>query len=164
MELQVAERLAYDLMREHNLLPQWAFAFDYAKSRAGRTTYSPRAITLSRYIVALNDEAMVRNTILHEIGHALAGAHAGHGPEWQRVTRSIGGSVEKYLSVDKVVMPEAPWTLRCIACGYTSMHYRKTRARRACKRCCDQHNGGRFSLDYLMEWYRTSDIRESVSH
>ncbi len=77
MKLEDAENLALTLM-EDNGVGTWSFRFDNAKRRCGACFYSRRTITLSRHFVTLNDEAEVRDTILHEIAHAFAGAKAGH--------------------------------------------------------------------------------------
>ena len=67
-----AQQLAHDLMRLHNLPPEWSFKLDRSKVCFGKCYYSKKQISLSRYLVELNDEEEVRDTILHEIAHALA--------------------------------------------------------------------------------------------
>ena len=82
MNLDQAEQLALSLMREHGLLPRWSFAFDRAERRFGSCNERKRRITLSAAIVRLNSESEVRDTILHEIAHALVGVR------WTRPTCS----------------------------------------------------------------------------
>jgi predicted SprT family Zn-dependent metalloprotease len=71
MRLETAETLARKLMAKHKL-KGWRFSFDNAVSRCGACWNDTNTITLSRHYVALNDLAEVRDTILHEIAHALA--------------------------------------------------------------------------------------------
>src|SRR5579863_215702 len=73
MNIQDAQHLAISLMTKHGLQnwdrPEtvWGFIFDRAKTRAGCCHYRRHQISLSKHYVALNTEADVRNTILHEI-------------------------------------------------------------------------------------------------
>lgn len=92
MDLNVAEEIARGLILEH-LDEFWEFEWDRAKSRAGATHFKAEKITLSRYLIGMNDEAFLRETVLHEIAHGLVGKVNGqvHGPEFMRALRAIGG-------------------------------------------------------------------------
>jgi len=103
MKLEDAENLALTLM-EDNGVGTWSFRFDNAKRRCGACFYQRRTITLSRHFVTMNDEAEVRDTVLHEIAHAFAGSRAGHGTHWQMWAIRLGARPER-CGVD-VVMPE----------------------------------------------------------
>ena len=78
MTLTEARQLAHDLMRLHKVPAVWSFQFDHSKVRFGKCNYTKKEISLSRHLVQLNSEAEVRDTILHEIAHALAPRGAGH--------------------------------------------------------------------------------------
>ena len=90
MTLKQAQELAKDLMRLHRLPPDWSFTFDRSKVRFGKCNYRRKQISLSTFLVELNGEDEVRDTILHEIAHALAPRGAGHGPVWKSLALSIG--------------------------------------------------------------------------
>ena len=80
MDYSLAQQCANDLMAEHGLTAGgWSFAFNRRKRSLGICNYTGKRIELSSAFVARNDEAAVRDTILHEIAHALAGQKAGHG-------------------------------------------------------------------------------------
>ena len=51
-------------------------------------------ITLSKHLAKLPEEK-IRDTILHEIAHAIAGHAAGHGPKWKAACRQIGAIPER---------------------------------------------------------------------
>ena len=72
MILAQARKLAHDLMRLHKLPAAWSFQFDRSKVRFGKCNYAKKEISLSQHLVQLNTETEVRDTILHEIAHALA--------------------------------------------------------------------------------------------
>ena len=97
------ETMAAALLAEH--CPTVEFAWDRAVKRAGVCKFRPVPggpsvpflITLSRPIFSHSEEARreARDTLLHEIAHALAGIAAGHGPAWRQVARSLGCSTER---------------------------------------------------------------------
>lgn len=155
MDLNDAHLMARNLMREHGLT-NWNFQFDNASRRFGQCRFGRREITLSRSLTYLNDESKVRDTILHEIAHALAGPGAGHGPVWVRTARSIGCSGDRCYSEAQVITPEAPWIGTCPSCGSQKKQHRLTdKAKRvACKRCCDRHNFGRYDARFKYRWLR----------
>lgn len=84
-------RQARTLMDEHGL-HEWTFRFSAAESRLGECRERERLIRLGRRHAVNGDPRAVRDTILHEIAHALAGAKAGHGPAWKAVARRIGAT------------------------------------------------------------------------
>lgn len=90
MDLDVARSLALDLMAEH-ALTDWSFAFDDATRRMGQCQYASRRITMSWRYAQHADEAHVRDTILHEIAHALTPG-AKHGLRWKVMAQKLGTS------------------------------------------------------------------------
>lgn len=73
----------------------WDVDFDNAKSRAGVCKYGRQVISFSRHYIANAPLDDIRDTVLHEIAHILAGYDAGHGPIWVRVAQQIGCSGER---------------------------------------------------------------------
>jgi predicted metal-dependent hydrolase len=93
MDTLKAAILARNLMNEHGL-EDWAFKFDTCKASFGSCRRYKKLITLSRLNTQLNYEQGVRNTILHEIAHALS-PKPGHGKVWKEVCRKIGAKPER---------------------------------------------------------------------
>jgi predicted SprT family Zn-dependent metalloprotease len=144
MTLERARRLAEALMRQHKLLPQWSFVFDRSRVRFGRCHYDKRQISLSRFLVELNDEPEVRETILHEIAHALAPRGAGHGPLWKAVAQSIGASGQRCYGQD-VQRPAAKYKATCPACRWVIYRHRRTKL--SCGKCSPV-----FDSKYVFVW------------
>ena len=71
-----AIELATKLMREHGLTG-WRVKLDHARRRAGQCDYNTKVISLSRLYVRNAEKNHIRDTILHEIAHALVGPHHG---------------------------------------------------------------------------------------
>ena len=74
--LQTALETATILMREHGL-HGWTVRLDNARRRAGQCDYRRREISLSRHYVRHAEDDHIRDTILHEIAHALVGPRHG---------------------------------------------------------------------------------------
>ncbi len=89
--------------------------------RAGLT---PGIIELSEgFVLGKNGEDLIRDTVLHEIAHALAGNTAGHGPEWKEWCRRVGANPERTgVGAD---MPTGPWKAVCPNCGTVYSLFRR---------------------------------------
>lgn len=152
MDLETAKRLAIALMRQHNLttgpLP-WAFRFNNSKRQFGCCRYGRREISLSKSLTLLNNVKEVRNTILHEIAHALCRPGVGHGPQWKKVAESLGCTPERCYGYE-VVQPERKYVGTCPECGHTMRRHRRNVI--ACRKCCNRHNGGQFDERFLFIW------------
>lgn len=92
MNLTQIRSLAVDLMQENGLITAgWRFEFDNARRRGGQCRHTHQAISLSRYLAPSWSDIEVRNTILHEIAHAVVGPGHGHDTVWRRKFLALGG-------------------------------------------------------------------------
>jgi predicted SprT family Zn-dependent metalloprotease len=146
MELTAAHRLATDLMAQHRL-DGWTFRFDNARARFGACRYQRREISLSRHLTRLCSEAEVRNTLLHEIAHALVGRAHGHDEVWRRTALAIGSDGQRTDHGPEGA--EGRWTGRCPAGHLVHRHRRPSRVM-SCSTC----SPGRFDHQALFEWTR----------
>lgn len=136
MHPTTASYLARKLMNEHGL-GHWSFRFDArAVKRLGACRHGERTISLSEKLVRLADEATVRNTILHEIAHALVGPGHGHNAVWRRKATAIGCDGERYHKLDTNQL--APWRAVCPSCAKPFHRHRlaaNVRDNSACPHC-----------------------------
>jgi predicted SprT family Zn-dependent metalloprotease len=136
MNLYAARDLAVSLMRAHGLMG-WTFAFDHARRRFGACRYRAKRITLSRHLAFLNGEEEVRDTILHEIAHALTPGD-GHGEKWKRKCLEIGAKPVRCYTDEAVVSPPrriAPYLIGCARCDWWADRHRLTRRKLVCRTC-----------------------------
>ncbi|MFD6136431.1 SprT-like domain-containing protein [Isoptericola sp. NPDC060257] len=153
MEREDAARLARGLMAEHGL-SRWTFRFDRARRRAGLCRYDRREISLSGPLTDLYDEADVREVVLHEIAHALAGARHGHDAVWRATARSIGSTGRRVVRDDSPEV-EGDWVGRCPA-GHRVTRFRRPQRPQACARCSPV-----FDRRFLLTWtYRGRPVPE----
>ena len=149
MDLNRAQQLAVELMEKHDLMERgWRFGFDTAKRRFGCCNYSYKQITLSKALVLVNDEARIKNTILHEIAHAIVGRGHGHNNVWKRKAIEIGCDGKRCYTTQNTVVPEAKYIAVCSTCGYKHKKHRLTKKTSACGVCCK----GVFQSKYALEF------------
>ncbi len=129
-----AAALARELLAAHGLAG-WSFRFNRSKLNMGLCKYGPRSVELSAHFVEHNPDEAVRDTLLHEIAHALVGPGHGHDAAWKAMCRRVGARPER-LSFE-AVMPLGRWRAVCGGCG--ALHHRHRRPKRMvgwwCCRC-----------------------------
>jgi hypothetical protein len=113
LTLPAAQDLARSLMKEHGL-SGWAFGWDRARCRYGCCNYERRRISLSVPLTLLDTEANVRDTLLHEIAHALVGPGHGHDFTWRRKARALGCKAEPLGPIPTL---QARYIGACPHCG-----------------------------------------------
>lgn len=133
MNLREVEELARVLMGMHGLA-DWSFAFNRRKRSLGLCRYSLKQVELSRHFAAGHAEPDIRDVILHEIAHALAGHEAAHGPRWKAICRQLGAKPER---CGEARMPSGRWLAVCPSCGLEYSRYRRPMGRRTyhCRKC-----------------------------
>lgn len=149
MELETVEVMAKNLMERHGL-DDWTFDFDRAKVRFGHCVYGTQTITLSKHLCKLNSKKEVKDTILHEIAHALVGKKHNHNRIWQAKLIELGGNGHRCYSRDDVETPKFNYVLVCPNCGHKHGYYRKPRMNKACGICCRKYNHGEYSSKFKM--------------
>jgi len=136
MDFDAARTLAMELMDRHGLLAGgWRLRWGRGKRQLGSCTQAKKTITLSAYFVDLNDEPEVRDTILHEIAHALVGHRHGHDAVWKAMCRRLGADPTR--TSHTAVMPAAPYELFCPRCQQViARRHRRIRPERLQRLAC----------------------------
>ena len=147
MDLNKAEELCIELMNKHGL-SHWKFQYDNSIRRFGVCKYNTYnesgVIGLSKKLVAVNEEKQVRDTILHEIAHALTRGH-GHDAVWKAKCIEIGAKPERCYSSKDTNIAEMRYQAVCGGCG---RKHQKSRMKKqlpwlvnkiSCK--CQSHKG-----------------------
>ena len=150
MILADVQMLANNYMFEHGLMDQgWFFNFDRAKTRFGCCDYRNKVISMSKYLTPSRTFAQNRNTILHEIAHALTPGHH-HDAVWEMKALEIGADGNRCGKMDADAERPAYRWVATHECGlYVGMHRAPGRVR-SCNNCAP----GGFSYDHLVDWYQ----------
>jgi predicted SprT family Zn-dependent metalloprotease len=144
VQIDDAAELARRLMDLHGLT-DWSIDFDNAKTRAGVCRSHRQQIGLSRPLTRLHTADEVRETILHEIAHALVGAHHRHDAIWRAKALQIGCSGQRCISSTNGAVP-ADWVGTCPA-GHRVTRHRRPQRVQSCGLCSVT-----FHPDALFEW------------
>ena len=118
----MALALASRLMNEHGLVG-WRVKLDHARRRAGQCDFTAQTISLSRHYVRHAETDHIRDTILHEIAHALVGPKHGHDAVWRQKAREIGCTANRCHTLN---FSAAKWIMQCPkGCFAVERHRRK---------------------------------------
>lgn len=154
IDLSWIEDEAQELFAEHNLIG-WKFSFDNAKMRFGICYYNTHEIQLSRPLCLINDETQIRDVLLHEVAHAIAGHDAGHGIRWKNVAMRIGADPVRCYDDETVNTPDDHvWEGECNNCGKVmATRYRETQKmyRLHCKPCAREFG---FGPENKLNWWK----------
>ncbi|WP_242491800.1 SprT-like domain-containing protein [Actinomyces minihominis] len=131
---------------DHYGLHGWTVRWDRAKRRAGCCYHSRREITLSRTLARLYPEDAMRNVVLHEVAHALAGAKHGHDAHWKKLAVRVGAEPRALLPPN-LPQPAATWVGTCPHCGLGKSLHAAPRRVVSCGRCSSS-----FSREHILEW------------
>ena len=146
--------MAETLLHQHGL-SGWRVELDSAKRRAGICRFTDRVIGLSGPLTELHSEAEVRDTVLHEIAHALVGPAHGHDRVWRATALRIGCSGSRCVDTESPRVTGA-WVGVCPA-GHVKDRHRRPERVMSCGTCSRT-----FSIDHVYEWsYRG---RPAVMH
>ncbi len=146
MNLQRAETLCNELMKVHGIdLIGYRFEWLRAKRKSGHCNYTRKRIGLSKPLTELADEVDVKDTILHEIAHALCPNH-GHDHIWQMKAREIGCNGFRCYGTngtkDSLVKARAILAKYEGVCPNGHKHYanRMPKNKKSCGKCCPRFN------------------------
>jgi predicted SprT family Zn-dependent metalloprotease len=116
-------QLARELLARHGL-GDWKVTLNRRKRTLGLCRNSAKVIELSVYLIDRNGVDEVRDTILHEIAHALVGPGHGHDAVWKAKAVAVGARPQRCGQAD---MPSGRWRAECGSCGETFSRHRKPR-------------------------------------
>lgn len=128
-DLNEIEKKAKHVIAKH--CPEYKFAWMNKKTVLGYCDYGTRTIALSKFHALKNPLSVTKDTVLHEVAHALTPG-CGHGKAWKIVCKALGGTPQ---ACAKIEITGHKWELGC-KCR-TEKYYRKpTRFVGAfCKKC-----------------------------
>jgi len=103
----------------------WRFKMSSAHRQMGVCKHGLKRIEFSKHFINSPWEE-VRDTILHEIAHALVGPKHGHGPVWQNKCIQIGANPRRTAGVEAVneSRPNFRWKCEYPGCGFKADRFR----------------------------------------
>ncbi|MDH3981663.1 MAG: SprT-like domain-containing protein [Kiritimatiellaceae bacterium] len=113
--IEAVLHLALNLMTHHNL-KHWHFKLDHSTRRAGCCSYREKTISIAFDLARTADECAIRDTILHEIAHALVGKKHNHNAIWKTKAKEIGCSGER---THRLQFSPPRWKVTCENCRWS---------------------------------------------
>lgn len=151
MRIEEAEPRIKELIAKH--LPDYRFEWDKAERRFGCCYVNLKKITISKSLTELNPWEEVKDTVLHEIAHGLAGNGHGHDELWKNICVRIGARPKRCYS-RSVLTPPKKWKGVCPACGRTV--YGRVRRDMSCGKCSRTYNP-----KYKFIWTSNNELERS---
>jgi len=155
MTINQVSFLATGLISNHSELMFWSFVFHNKKSSFGTCNHKKREIQISSLLFPVMSDEAIRDTILHEIAHALTRGHH-HDYVWKSKCRELGcnsnsvGVNEMFKDGkdghDEFRKATSKYTLICPTCG---KEFYKNRAPKY-DSSCNNHGKGYNSTHKLV--------------
>ena len=146
MNLKEIESYAKEQIKTY--IPTWKFNWNNRKKSLGVCSYNKETIFLSKPVFSLSENSTfekVRNTVLHEIAHALTpGNH--HGKTWKRTLIQMGGDGNRLADIEYKV--KGNYIYKCPNCDKVSYFYRQIKKLYACGSCCNKYNNGKYDVKF----------------
>lgn len=137
------------------------------RTTAGRAHLGAGLIELNPRLQTVSDDEIDR-TLRHELAHLLTDQQFGravqpHGREWRLMCAKLGIAGEKacHTLPWQSARMARPFVYSCLGCGVEVTRARRMKARRACAKCCREHNGGKFSRRFIFQLVRIERGSES---
>ena len=159
MNIIKAQQMLRQELDNHGLYRVEAKMNNRLTTSFGRYIYYPhnpymKIVELSGKLVEINSEERVRQTILHEIAHALTEGH-NHDYVWRMKCVEIGGDGNTFYNrqnTNTLQRNSKRYQAFCPEHGSRGVFYK--RVNRACGSCCDKYNNGKYSEKYQLQFIR----------
>lgn len=153
MNLSEADNIARLLVAEHLGSP-WRVAWNNRKTVMGVCDHAHMVIGLSRPFFRINGEAELRDTVLHEIAHAIVGHGHGHDAAWRSKARTLGATPQRCGYPENE--PQALWTATCPN-GHEVKRHRLAKDYQTGSRVasCNTCAPGRFDHRFVFVWKKS---------
>ena len=107
MTTREIEKMAIELMTQHGLIQKgWKFEWNKRKNNFGLCNEKKKAISLSLMTIPFVNVEKIKDTVLHEIAHALVGVSNQHNNVWRNCAIKIGSKGERCDSIVNNIISE----------------------------------------------------------
>jgi predicted SprT family Zn-dependent metalloprotease len=129
-KIEAVDVLAAGLLDKFEL-NGWIFRLDHSTRRAGCCNYRDRKISIAFGLACNATDEDIRDTLLHEIAHALVGKKHNHDAVWQAKANEIGCSAER---THRLVFSPPRYHVTCTSGCWKQTAERRNR-RLVCRKC-----------------------------
>lgn len=132
-----AHYFAEGALREHGLTELgWKFEISKTKLTLGQCFHDKKLIVFSSYYLHIPVHE-IRDTILHEIAHALLGPRHGHDAAWRQMAIKVGARPERLARPENKTSATANYVMKCPRCDrkWYRIRMRRRNFGGKCPRC-----------------------------
>lgn len=149
--------LQKELIREWEIqkakwgLDDWELRFSNQKRHLGYCRPKKKIISISKAFMETNSFNVMRDTLLHEIAHALHFLETGktnHSNGWKKYALRVGCEPKRCATGQGLCMPKGNYIGVCPVCGKETHFYRKVRRSYSCSHCTKRYDS-RFKLTII---------------
>lgn len=161
MTITQAIKIAEKMISKYPELRYWRATYNNRKRAFGVCDYGKKQIELSSLLVPAMSEESIKDTIIHEIAHALCPGQ-NHNNVWKAKCIELGGNGKRCGGSDKykdgeagqqkVAQQLAKYTLTCPVCGEKSYKNRKPTKMSSCGICNPRTFDMRFKLELTQNY------------
>jgi predicted SprT family Zn-dependent metalloprotease len=112
MNLIECMQLGNSLLEKHGL-DDWKFSISNHKRKLGMCSFNSKTIVFSKYFLHIPDWK-IRDTILHEIAHALVGGEHGHDDVWKAKCIEVGARPQRLAPPDMRTSAKVNYVVKCV--------------------------------------------------
>ena len=132
-------------------LTGWELKFSNQKRHLGSCRPRKKVISISKAFMESNSFVVMRDTLLHEIAHALHFLETGktsHNNGWKEFALRVGCEPKRCATGEGLRMPKGNYIGVCPVCGKETHFYRKVRRSYSCSHCTKRYDS-RFKLTII---------------
>ena len=163
--------LREELIREWKIqkakweLSEWELKFSNQKRHLGCCSPRKKIISVSRAFMQTNPFSVMKDTLLHEIAHALHYIETGktnHNNNWKKFALKVGCEPKRCATGEGLNMPKGNYIGVCPVCRKETHFYRRVRRSYSCSHCTKSYDS-RFKLTIMpMQRYNSNYNRKII--
>ena len=135
--------IEWEFQKEKWGLHDWELRFSNQKRHLGYCRPKKRIISLSRAFMQANPFPVMKDTLLHEIAHALHFLETGntnHKNGWKEIALKVGCEPKRCATGEGLNMPEGNYVGVCPVCEKATHFYRRVRRSYSCSHCTNNYD------------------------
>lgn len=132
-------------------LTDWELKFSNQKRHLGYCRPRKKIISISRAFMETNFFPVIKDTLLHEIAHALHFLETGktnHSNGWKKFALQVGCEPKRCATGEGLNMPKGNYIGVCPICGKETHFYRQIRRSYSCSHCTNSYDS-RYKLTII---------------
>lgn len=133
----------WEYQKEKWGLIEWELRISNQKRHLGSCRPRRKLISISKHFMETNSFNIMKDTLLHEIAHALHFLETGetnHGNGWKKYALKVGCEPKRCADTQGLNMPKGKYLGVCPVCKKTTNFYRRVRRSYSCSHCTKKYD------------------------